>query len=77
LFSFDYKSHPNCKIKIHAVRFGSVDQDKIHAVWFGWFLKCHPNQTNAVRIGSVVAVYSLTFQYQTILNIKKKLEFPK
>jgi hypothetical protein len=44
---------------------------------FGWFLKGHPNQTNAVMIGSVVAVYSLTFQYQTILNIKKKLEFPK
>jgi hypothetical protein len=30
------------------------------------------NQTNAVRIGSVVAVYIITLQYQIILNIQKK-----
>jgi hypothetical protein len=29
------------------------------------------NQTNAVNIGSVVAGYIITFQYQTILKIKK------
>jgi hypothetical protein len=30
-----------------------------------------PYPTNAVRIGSVVKVYGITFQYQAILNIQK------
>jgi hypothetical protein len=54
-------------LRVIAVRIGSV--------WFGsvGFKKSSkPNQTNAVRIGSVVAVYDVIFRYQTILNIAKK-----
>ena len=61
-FGFEHKSHPNRKIKMHAVRFGSV----------GFKKSSKPNQTNAVMIGSVVAVYDVIFRYQTILNIAKK-----
>jgi hypothetical protein len=50
------------EIKMHAVRFSSV----------GFKRSSKPNQTNAVRIDSIVAVYSITFMYQTILNIQKK-----
>jgi hypothetical protein len=62
LFDFEYKNHPNREIKMHVV-------------WL--VLKSYPNQTksnqiNAVRIGSVVAVYDVIFWYETILNIAKK-----
>ena len=61
-FGFKHKSHPNREIKMHAVRFGSVDFKK----------SSKPNQTNAVMIGSMVAVYDVIFRYKTILNIAKK-----
>jgi len=48
-FGFEVKSHPNRKIKKYAVWFGSVDfENKIQT---------KPNQTNAVWIGSVGAVF--------------------
>jgi hypothetical protein len=61
-FGFKHKNHPNHEIKMQAVRFGSVGFKKLSK----------PNQTNAARIGSVVAVYDVIFRYQTILNIAKK-----
>jgi hypothetical protein len=54
-FGFDYKSHPNCEINC------------MRLVWFGWFLKSHLNQTNAVRVGSVCAVYR-NIKNMTILS---------
>jgi hypothetical protein len=66
-FGFKRKSHPNREIKMHAVWFDSVGFKKSSKP-----NQTKPNQTNAVRIGSVVAVYDVIFRYQTILNIAKK-----
>jgi hypothetical protein len=48
-FDFENKSHHNREIKMHTVRFSSVDFSK----------SSKPNQINATWIGSVGAVYSL------------------
>jgi hypothetical protein len=69
-FGFEYKSYLNCEIKMHAIQFCSIG--------FLNVIQTKPNKINAVRIGSVVAVYSIIFQYQTILNIQQKeLEIAK
>jgi hypothetical protein len=47
---------------MHVVRIGSV----------GFKKSSKPNKTNAVMIGSVVAIYDVIFWYQTILNIENK-----
>jgi len=48
-FSFEVKSHPSRKINMYAVWFGSVD--------FTNKIRTKPNQTNAVWIRSVGAVF--------------------
>jgi len=54
-FNFEGKSHPNRKIENHAVWFGSVDfENKI---------RTKPNQTNAVWVGSVSAVFSRRYNF--------------
>jgi hypothetical protein len=56
------KSHPNCKIKMYGVWFGLV-----RSVLKKPF---KPNEINTVYISSVGAVYNITFQHQTILNLQ-------
>jgi len=59
-FGFESKSHPNRKIKKHAVWFGLVD--------FKNKIRTKPNQTNAVWFGSVSAVFlrRYNFLFQTL-----------
>jgi len=54
-FGFEGKSHPNRKIKKHAVWFGSVD--------FKNEIQTKPNQTNAVWFGSINAVFSRRYNF--------------
>jgi hypothetical protein len=53
---------------MHAVRFGSVGFKKV--------IQTKPNQTNTVRIGSVVAVYYNISVTNNFKLKKKKLEIP-
>ena len=54
-FGFERKSHPNREIKKYAVWFGSVD--------FKNKIRTKRNQTNAVWVGSVSAIFSIQYNF--------------
>jgi hypothetical protein len=55
-FGFEYKSYSNREIKMHAVRLIFKKSSK-------------PNQTNAIKVGSVYAVYRDIKNYDNITNL--------